>query len=241
MNSDVKSVLRPVVMILQDATSVRWTANELVMWVNEAMTSTAVLRPDATARRIEVALTGGNYYRVDDLLVNGDPKALRFMRLIRNTAPESKLGFIRSASMTAMDAILPTWRTTAAKYDIVNFLTDPEDSLGFYTYPAAPVPASTGPSIVAPAKVELMYSAIPTPVAFVNEGQVWEDVEGTLATETVFDTALAEYVLARAFSKDSEYGGNGQRSSMHMNNYTQALAYDAQGSTATKTQKKASS
>jgi len=239
MKSDVKSVLMPVVTILQDASSVRWTANELVMWVNEAMTSTAILRPDATAHRIEVALTGGSYYRVDDLLGADDAKALRFMRLIRNTAPQSKLGFIRSASMSAMDAILPTWRTVPTKYDIVNFLTDPEDTLGFYTYPAAPYPDPSATPAVAPAKVELMYSAIPTPIAFVSEGKVWEDVQGTLAVETTFDTALMEYVLQRAFSKDSEYGGNGQRAAMHMNNYQQALAYDAEGSVAAKMQKKA--
>lgn len=241
MQSDVKSVLMRIVNILQDATNIRWTADELVMWTNEAMTSTAVLRPDATARRVEVALTGGLYYRVDDLLGPESNKALRFMRLIRNTAPESKLGFIRSASMTAMDAILPTWRSVKASYDIVNFLTDPEDHLGFYVYPPAPVPDPVGPPIIPAARADMMYSAIPTPIAPVGEGKSWLDVEGMLATETVFDTALVEYVLARAFSKDAEYGGNGQRASMHMSNYQQALAYDAEGSIAAKTQKKATS
>lgn len=243
MQSDVKYIFNRVVNILQDETNVRWTADELVMWLNEAQTQTATLRPDATATRKEVALTGGNYYTVDSLLATEDLKALRFMRLIRNTAPGSKLGVIRSASMTAMDSILPTWRSAALNVNIVNYLTDPEDHLGFYVFPPAPFPQPAVPPDqpeVLPARVELMYSAIPKEIAAPGAGTSWQDIEGTLTTETVFDTAIVDYILARAFSKDSEYGGNGSRAAAHFSNYQQALGYEADGSMATKTQKKAS-
>ena len=250
MQSDVQDILNRVVNILQDDTSIRWTADELAMWINEAQTQTAVLRPDATAQRVKVALTGGNYYTVDELLAGVVPaptkpplKALRFMRLIRNVAPTSKANFIRSASMTAMDAILPNWRSQPMAINIVNYLTDPEDHLGFYVFPPAPIPQTAVPPDipeVLPAMVELMYSAIPEKIEGPGDGKTWEDIEGTMTTETVFDTAIVDYVLARAFSKDSEYGGNGNRAAAHFSNYQQALGYEADGVMATKTQKKAS-
>jgi hypothetical protein len=248
MKSPVNLILNRVVNILQDAGSVRWTADELVMWLNEAQVQTATLRPDATATKKIVALPGGNYFTVDELLEATDLKALRFMRLIRNTAPGSKFGVIRSASMTAMDAILPSWRSVALNVNIINYLTDPEDHLGFYVYPPAvfpqpeipPVPPDQpGQPAILPAIVELMYSAIPEAIAFPGEGTTWLDIEGTLTVETVFDTAIVDYILARAFSKDSEYGGNGQRAAAHFSNYQQALGYESDGSLASKTQKKA--
>jgi len=239
MQTDVKFILNRVVNILQDAGSVRWTADELVMWLNEAQVQTATLRPDATATKKEVSLPGGNYYTVDELLETTDLKALRFMRLIRNTSPESKLGVIRAGSMTAMDAILPTWRVVQPNANVVNYLTDPEDHLGFYVFPPVPTPDATVVPPVVGARVELMYSAIPLEIEYPGEGTTWQDITGTLTTETVFDTAIVDYILARAFSKDSEYGGNGSRAAAHFSNYQQALGYEAEGVMATKTQKKA--
>jgi len=205
------------------------------------MTSTAMLRPDATARIVTVSLTGGDYYKVDDLLLPAALKTLRFLRLIRNVAPESRHEVIRSASRTAMDAIMPSWRSVGPSYDIKNYLTDAEDNLGFYVFPAAPVPDAVANPPVTPAQVELMYSAIPAPIALPGEGKTWEDITGALTTETVFDTALVEYVLSRAFSKDAEYGGNGARAASHFGSYQQALGYESEGNVASKTHKRATS
>lgn len=237
--SDPKTVLKRVVTVLQDASGVRWNAGELIMWLNEAMTSTATLRPDATARTVQVQLSGGEYYLLDDLLAPEFPRTLRFLRLMRNVAQGSKMGAIRVASMTAMNAILPNWRSAPANVNVLNYLTDPEDTVGFYVFPPAPGLDEQGNPPPAYAKVELMYSSVPVPIVVPFDCQSWEEAEGLLSTEMVFDTALVDYVLSRAFSKDAEFGGNGARAAAHFETYQQALGYESQGNVASKTPQKA--
>jgi hypothetical protein len=67
---------------------VRWVPDELAMWLNEAATSTAMLRPDATARVVTVSLTVGllqagrpaGAHGPEDIVFAPDPNVARVQR-----------------------------------------------------------------------------------------------------------------------------------------------------------------
>ena len=97
--------------------------------------------------------------------------------------------------------------------DILHYMFDPRDPKTFYVYPPA----------IASAQLELMYSGVPVDVAEPASGAIYSDVTGNLGVPDIYGNVILDYILYRAYSKDSEFAGNAARAATHYAAFSASL------------------
>jgi hypothetical protein len=139
----------------------------------------------------EIVLHKPNAYikNVPTSLTSGSKQALPLDGVSLIDVPRNVGGAaIRVVSREILDAQTPNWHITSPAVAIKHYVYSPLDPKTFYVYP----PSSGGSS------VDLVYAASPTDI-----------VEGaTILVDDVYATALINYMLYRAYSKDAEYAAN---------------------------------
>lgn len=213
MPISAQSIIRRAVETMQDNTSVRWPVAELVRYLNDGQREVVLYRPDSMVTNATVALVAGAKQAVP---TNGS----KLIDVIRNTA-----GTKRSVRMTVrniLDTQSPNWYNLTGVTEILHYMYDARDPKVFYVYPPA---ASTG------ASVEIVYSAYPTDITEPADGAVYSAVTGNISLPDIYGNVLADYILYRAYTKDSEYAGNAQRAQAHYAAFQAALTTEMAGTT----------
>jgi uncharacterized protein DUF6682 len=218
-------VLERVNWVLQDDDSTRWSANELIDWLNDAQEATQVLRPDSTEDIVSVELAPGAYQSLTALKEQLLRPGSKIMKVARNMSLNGRFRTVRLVSRQIMDAVRPGWQSDQPSIDCVNYMTDVNLPDVFWVWPPAPVPSPTQPAMM----VELYYSAAIQRIDNLLVAGTWRDVVGDLSVADRFALPLVDYVLYRAFMKDAEYGGSGARSKTHFDLFQSALMADVQG------------
>jgi len=185
MTTSAQSIIRSVVTTLQDPQAVRWTTAELIRYMNDGQRDIALVRPDATSTQATLALSAGARQVLP-------PVGAKLLEVIRNTTGSQRA--IRLTSRLILDAHNPDWYSKAGASELRHYTFDAREPRIFYVYP----PASAG------ASVEMVYSAYPEDISEPADGALYTAVIGNLAVQDIYANALANYILYRAFSKDSE-------------------------------------
>lgn len=195
-------------LVIQDTGFVRWTKKELLGWLNDACKEIVVHRPDASTLYSSFSTVEGTRQILP-------AAALRLIDVVRNVngAP------ITQVDRRILDEQLPTWHTvptvpaTAAEH----FCYDPRDPKTFWLYPR--VAAGIG--------VDVVYSTVPTEITsttVLSDPNDLSDIASTvIPLDDSFTNAILDYMLFRAFSKDTEYAGNMQRAAMHLQGFATTL------------------
>lgn len=213
MTTAAQSIIRRVVETLQDTTSVRWPVAELVRYLNDGQREVVLYRPDSMVTNATVTLTAGAKQALPS---NGS----KLIDVIRNSA-----GNKRSVRMTArniLDTQTPSWYNLTGVTEILHYMYDPRDPKVFYVYPPA---ASTG------ASVDLVYSAYPSDITEPADGAVFSAVTGNISLPDIYANILADYIMYRAYTKDTEYAGNAARAQAHYAAFQAALSTEMNGTT----------
>ena len=111
---------------------------------------------------------------------------------------------IRIISREIIDNFNPNWHTATATAEVRNYMYSNQDQLAFYVYPP-----NTGTQ-----QIEINYSAQPTDLT--SETQV-------IPIFDVFQSALVDYILYRACSKDAEYAPGVQLAQTYMATFVAAV------------------
>lgn len=193
-----QSIIRRAVETLQDTTSVRWPVNELVRYLNDGQREIVLYRPDSMVTNATLTCVAGTKQA---LPANG----AKLIEVIRNAAATSAKKSVRMINREILDAQTPGWHNIAGSVDILHFMYDPRDPKTFYVYP----PATTS------AQLDIVYAAYPTDITEPADGALYTAVTGNISLPDIYGNALLEFVLYRAFMKDSEYAGNAQRAQAH--------------------------
>lgn len=193
-----QSIIRRAVETLQDTTSVRWPVNELVRYLNDGQREIVLYRPDSMVTNATLTCVAGTKQA---LPANG----AKLIEVIRNAAATSAKKSVRMINREILDAQTPGWHNIAGSVDILHFVYDPRDPKTFYVYP----PATTS------AQLDIVYAAYPTDITEPADGALYTAVTGNISLPDIYGNALLEFVLYRAFMKDSEYAGNAQRAQAH--------------------------
>jgi len=209
-----QSIIRRVVETLQDTTSIRWPVAELVRYLNDGQREIIVHRPDAMVTNAAVALVAGTK---QTLPANG----AKLIDVVRNSAGTRRA--IRICAREILDAQSPGWHNLSGVAEIVHFMFDPRDPKVFYVYPPA---ASTG------ASVDLVYSALPTDLTEPAAGTDFAAVTGAISVPDIYSNALQDYVLYRAYTKDSQYAGNEARAQARYAAFANALGIEIKATVA---------
>lgn len=198
-----KTITDKASVFLADASQTRWLPSELLSWLNDGQSEICALVPNANPATSTVALVAGTKQAAptDALYVNG---FIRNMG-VGGTTPG---GVIRQVTRNFLNSFVVGWSNATASTTVSHVAYDPADSnVDFYVYP--PQPASGMSSI------EIVYSQVPVVIA--SSGAP------VITVRDIYANALLDYVLYRAFGKDSEYGNQSDRSQIHYKMFSQAI------------------
>jgi hypothetical protein len=181
------AVIDKAEIVIQDTTNIRWPQTELLGWLNDGQREVVLHKPSASVINASVALTVG-------VTKQTIPAAgVQLIDVVRNmgSAGSTPGPAIRIVSREILDSQVPTWHADAnASGDIKHYMFDPRDPKTFYVYPKAPATAWF---------VELVYASSPVDCATISS---------TIALDDIYANALMNYVLFRAYSKDSTFAQN---------------------------------
>ena len=205
------ATIRRATDLIMDSTSVRWPAHELVRFINDGQRELVIARPDATSRTATVTLAVGTRQNLEAMALVPAPSKL--IEITRNMAATSTKKAVRLVPRQMLDAQIPGWHGLAGAVDIVHYMFDAREPRTFYVYPPA----------LATAQLEVTYSSLPVDVAEPADGALFSAVVGNLGVPDIYGNAILDYVLYRAYSKDSEFAGNAARAAGHYTAFYAAL------------------
>lgn len=211
MTITAKSIVQRATDLLQDQTSVRWPANELVRWLNDAQRAIVKARPDSMNTTATMTLATGSRQNLADGELAFVPAKL--IEITRNMAASSTKGAVRLVSRQMLDAQTPNWHNIPPVVNILHYMFDPRDPKTFYVYPPA----------LATAQLEVMYSAYPADIVEPAEGSLYTAVTGNLSLPDIYADDVLNLVMFRAYSKDSEFAGNADRAASYLGMVTASL------------------
>ncbi len=205
-----KSVLKDVsIDILVDATNKKWTAAQLVRFLNRISRIVAVIRPDAYLSKQTITLAAGARQQLPSGYI-------RLLGVTHNT-DSGKAITMPPDCRNLLDAQLPAWRAATQRDDIEHVMYDVREPLYFDVYP----PASSSASIQA--QLQKAITDIAEPAA----NTTWNDVVGNLSiTDDLVAPAMVEGVAWLAYSKEAQHAAQEARATAHAQNMAAALGVE---------------
>lgn len=207
-------------VILQD-NNVRWPLSELLYWLNDAYRAIVMQRPDSNMKSGTFTCAAGTRQALTKTGGGGFPEALRLRAVVRNMAATSNKRAVRLIQQAVLDDQRPGWHAETGSVDIQHYVYDPLNPTEFMVYPPA----------TAAAQLEVVYSSVPTQHV-IAEGSLKTSTE-VIKLPDIYVNPILDYVLYRAYAKDSEYAANAQRAQGHFQAYSTALGTGVQADAAT--------
>lgn len=198
------AVIEKASLALMDVSNVRWTAAELLKWLNLGQRQIVQVVPTANNVMAAVPVVAGSRQSLP-------ATAWTLLDITRNMGAGGATPgrAIRVVSQELMDLFDPDWHTATATTVVQNYVYNPLDSLNYYVYP---------PSL-GTWYVEMNYSAIPADIA-----------AGTAITiSDAYEGSLLDYILFRACAKDAEYAPGVALAQMYLQLFTAALTAAGSG------------
>ena len=190
MNVAAQLIVRDAQEALQDLAGIRYSASDLVRYLNAGQVLIVVNRPDQTASTEAVELVAGP----DQVL---PAKFAAFIDIPRNT--EGRRMAIRKVDQDDLDACAPGWYGQAQVSEIEHYCYDLKDPRTYLVYP----PAKAG------TKVQMVAALYPAEVpAPSGDGRAFTTVSGNIGLVDHWREALLCYCLHRALAKDASDAGN---------------------------------
>lgn len=115
---------------------------------------------------------------------------------------------IRLVSREILDSQIPNWYSQMPQTQVMHYCYRELDPQTFYVYPP-----NNGTGVV-----ELVYSAAPADA----------QLDGIISLDDIYGSALLDYLLYRAYSKDAEFAANDSRAISHYQAFQNALGGRAQ-------------
>jgi hypothetical protein len=166
---------------LLDQGNIRWTRAELLGWINDAQRQITVMSPNATNKVAVVKLDPGTRQNIP-----ADGWTLLDIIRYMGTTGTTPGRVPRIISQQILNDFNPNWHAAIPATIPLNYVYDQQDQTVYYVYPP-----SNGKGYL-----QINYSPVPADVT---------SESSTLYVNDIFQTAVLDYVLYRANSKDAEY------------------------------------
>lgn len=200
---DARDLVADVSTVLQDHDLTRWTAAEIVGYLNDGQRYVVEKSPTATAAELELELVAGARQQVPT-------NARGLLEVLRNT--EGRQRVVSQVARSALDASAPNWWNARPGAQVMHFIADARTPKRFDVYP----PVQAGVKVMALLSMEPLD--VPEPAS--ND---LDAVTGPLFLTDEYRNALRHYALFRAFSKDSEAAANAELARAHLELCADAL------------------
>lgn len=187
MATTAQSIIQRVSETLFDRTSVKWTVDRLVRYLNDGQREIVTNRPDAMNTAVNHNLVAG----AKQVIPNDGEK---FIKVTANASPTSKRACTK-VEASLLDAQIPGWRGLTGAPEILHWMYDPLEPKAFEVYP----PAAVG------AVLAIEYAKRPTDIAEPAAGSLYTAVAGDISVSDLFANALQDYVLYRCHIENTQY------------------------------------
>lgn len=187
--------------VLQDSASggTRWLDAEVLDWINDAQREIVLLKPNAKSTTSDETMVEGSKQTIPT-------GGIQLLNVVRNVDGDA----ITRVDRSVMDAENRGWHEDTASNTALHYIFDEDAPEVFYLYPQ---------QTVSPSSVEIVYSAAPTDLA---------NLAATIDLNDIYMNPILDYLLYRAYSKDTEYAGNQQRAQSHFLSFQASLGFKAQ-------------
>lgn len=210
----VVSVIARAQTLLKDAAGTRWPVLELQNWLNDSYREIVTLHPDANAEVGTFTCAAG--YR--QTLETNYPYAYKVLEVISNKASTSNKKFVKLVTRNSMDSMVPDWYNQTASINIQKYMYDKRVPKDFLVYP----PATTS------AQLEIIYSTVPQPHTLTEQQLQNSATAEVIRLDDIYASPILDYVLYRAYSKDSEQPNNAARATAHYQAMVASLNFKVQ-------------
>lgn len=195
-------------ILLQDVDNVRWSQSELLDWLNEAQLATINLLPSAYSQHRDFPLEAGTRQVLPD-------DSVRLLDVIRNTDGYYDTA-VRVVDRIDLDTQVPGWHTHKAHKVVQHYVYDLASLEFFYIYPPQPE------DVLYRGSVEILIGVIPPTL---------EDVGDYIALKDYYIPALVNYMVFRAYAKDSDSSPNNDLKNQYYDQFLSSLGMQAQANT----------
>lgn len=187
-----KSLITRTAKSLNDVQGVRWTPGDLLDYLNAAQREIGIYRPDAITVVEALALILGAQ---QSLPAGG----VRFVDALNNAGNNGLVAgpSVRMLDREELDVVAgANWRGSTAANDVENVIFDGRYPTYFYVYPP-----NTGGRYL-----NVAYQK--TPVDCTVNGVNGAVVDTAIALNDIYESALLDYMLHKAYLKDTEARDN---------------------------------
>jgi hypothetical protein len=195
--------------ILGDEGADRFTATDLLEWLNEGRRQVAAIRPDAVAALVDITLVAGAEQTIP-------ATAFKLLNIPANT--ENSKRSITYIDTDALNAIDLNWREADSPGYVEHYTYDEDQPMGFEVYP----PASAG------MKVRALVAVTPTDIA----------ANADVGFKDIYQGVLTDWVVYRAASQPSDSVSDEQRAANALSALQLVLGTKTQVDAGTKPQRK---
>lgn len=210
MYGDAQDIIRRAQLQLQDAAGVRWSAPELVRYLNQMQTVLATAKPQEVATTAVFTPVLGPR---QELPVNG----FLLLNVLRNLVGTRRA--VTKVERSLLEASSPNWTALSPAIEARHWMYSALEPTVFDVYPP----------LAPTARLEIVYARYPVEVPEPT-GNDWTGVTGTTDLEARWDSVLLDGVLYLAWSKDAEDSANAARAQSYLSTFMTAIGAQAQPS-----------
>lgn len=202
MATAVNTLIDSAEEILQDPSNDKWSAAELLAWLNYGQWAVVREKPDAYPVRSVIALASTN----GGLWQTFPAASILLLDVLCNCSSD---GSTKGAPVTVVDrkwidTAVPDWTTATATTTIKHIIYDPKTQpKAFMVYPPA----------AASSYIEVVTADLP---AAASAG-------GNITLDDEYAEMLLDYILFRAYSRDADYAANSEKAIAHYQNFLMLL------------------
>lgn len=198
-----KKIIDKAVVQLSDLNATRWTRAELLEWINDAQRTIVMVAPNSSNYTTTVQLSAGSRQSIPT-----DGWVL--LDIYRNMGSTGTIPgrAVRLVSKEMLDGFNPDWHSDTQTTVVKNYVYDLQDQTAYWVYP--PNDGS--------GRIQINYARLPVPCETEND---------TIYVSDILQTAILDYVLFRAISKDAEYAGGAEIAAGYLAAFSTALGQKA--------------
>lgn len=202
----VSELLNRASIELTDTQRIYWGLDDLLSYYNSAISAIASARPDIFIKTQPFACAAGTRQ-------TAPAGTIKLIDVERNSLTGKTIRYVSRADL---ESLIPSWASSAGGTEAELYIHEPTNITTFWLYPG--VKAGTS--------VDLVLSILPTPVTKSEVGS-----GASTQIDDRYITPCLDWIMYRAFMRDSEVTANASRGQIHFQSFTHAMSVSTETDT----------
>lgn len=195
----VSELLNRASIELTDTQRIYWGLDDLLSYYNSAISAIASARPDIFIKTQSFACAAGTRQ-------TAPAGTIKLIDVERNSLTGKTIRYVSRADL---ESLIPSWASSTGGVEAELYIHEPTNITAFWLYPG--VKAGTS--------VDLVLSILPTPITNTEVGS-----GVNVQVDDRYITPCLDWIMYRAFMRDSEVTANASRGQIHLQSFTNALS-----------------